>query len=603
MSKIISEAKKKIFIEREPRLNANIILEAIQMYTNLSLDDFPKMDTEKRNYIEAQLSLLPNPEEEKEWTAIMALKNECDEGHSDIERLKEKLSDYISNWEKSLPANNHVIEARQLQKEVDRVLNSREDEEWISVDIDNKTSLTEYLKKYPKTTHKYDIDNLFWEIISKDIVKKENSDGIDEYRVYFPEGINLDKADKLEQELTHWLNIKHTDDIFLLNKYVKMNSKGLFIEKAIIKLRNLKNQEISKMKKDPSSYEVSTMFRFLSENIFSENELINHDVVTERVLETLRNPDILEDLPDINIAIEKSKPECKEGYTDIFFFGIPSTGKTCILMGLSRSNSIHINTAHGGGEYASTLQQFIDVGLTVPQTNSGFVATLEATITDKTLDAHHKINLVEMAGEDFAKKIAGNQDQIYDFESMGTGATELLKNNNKKVFFLIIDPTTNVIKYKRKEITGYDEETGDPIYNLATIRCNQQILISKMIDLFAYKGNEEIMKKVDSIHIIITKADLLGDNIDRERNAINLFNAKYGEAVVERLAELSKEYHINAQNNFRPKLYTFSLGNFYVGGVYEYDPTDSNRLVKAIRNSTGIVKKGTFWDKVKRIFN
>lgn len=94
-----------------------------------------------------------------------------------------------------------------------------------------------------------------------------------------------------------------------------------------------------------------------------------------------------------------------------------------------------------------------------------------------------------MAGEDFAKKIAGNQEHIYDFDSMGTGVTDLLKNNNKKVFFLIIDPTTNVINYKRRDIVGYDEETGDPIYDLIQIRCNQQNLITKLVDLLVLPLN------------------------------------------------------------------------------------------------------------------
>ena len=83
----------------------------------------------------------------------------------------------------------------------------------------------------------------------------------------------------------------------------------------------------------------------INDGIFSDNELINAKVMTDTVLETLRNHDINADLPDIRQAIESSKPECKEGqdFTDVYFFGVPSTGKTCVLMGMSRSNSLHIN--------------------------------------------------------------------------------------------------------------------------------------------------------------------------------------------------------------------------------------------------------------------
>ena len=40
-----------------------------------------------------------------------------------------------------------------------------------------------------------------------------------------------------------------------------------------------------------------------------------------------------------------------------------------------------------------------------------------------------------------------------------------------------------------------------------------------------------------------------------------------------------------------------------MGGLYEYDSTDSNRLVTAIKNSTVGTKGKTFWDKFKELVN
>ena len=111
------------------------------------------------------------------------------------------------------------------------------------------------------------------------------------------------------------------------------------------------------------------------------------------------------------------------------------------------------------------------------------------------------------------------------------------------------------------------------------------------------------MKKVDAIHIIMTKADTLGGFGEREVAARNIFDNQYGHSILKPLVELSKEYNINAHTDFRPKLYTFSLGTFYVGSLYEYDPTDSNRLVKAIRNSTRGTKKKSWWDRLKEMVN
>lgn len=599
----LPEAKKRIIIQREPNTSATKILELIQTYDNLDLKDFPKMEESKRQYISLQLNSQPNAQEQSEWSKIETLKENYSNNITNADSILEDLKSYITKWEGSRPVGNHVDEANKLYEEVEDYIQSYwkgvEEGAWNSLDIDNNTALLDYLEKYPHSSHKAEIDDLYWTNMNK-----ENLSDVESYLNNSPFSLHKKEAELIKKSSVEWVQVKNSNDIFEISKYIKNNPNSPFLDQAKFLQIKLKQDEIQKMKTAPNAYEVGTLLRFINEGVFTKSELINQDVLTNGVFDTINDPDIMDSLPDIQQAIDNSVPECKAGYTDVYFFGIPSTGKTCILMGLSRAESLHINLAHGGGDYADALQQFIDAGLTVPQTKMGFAATLEATIDEERSNSQHKINLIEMAGEDFAKKIAGNQEHIFDFESMGTGVTELLSNNNKKVFFLIIDPTTNVINYKRREITGYDEETGDPIYGLMQIRCNQQNLIAKLVDLFAYSGNAEIMKKVDSIHIIVTKADLLGaDTIKRDEEALKIFNTKYGNNILTPLIRLCKEYNINVHTKFRPKLYTFSLGKFYVGGVYEYDSTDSDKLVKAIKNSTGSIKEKTLWDKIKEKVN
>ena len=202
-----------------------------------------------------------------------------------------------------------------------------------------------------------------------------------------------------------------------------------------------------------------------------------------------------------------------------------------------------------------------------------------------------------------AFSIANNPDHEFSFEDMGTGATELLKNNNRKVFFLIIDPTINVVKINREVVKEYDQMTGAPITQLERCVANQPTIIQKMVNLMENEQNADIMSKVDSIHIIMTKSDTMGDAVKREEEALKIFNTKYKSNILEPLIDLCKEHNINSHTGFRPKLYTFSLGTFYVGGLYEYEQADSNKLVIAIRNSTQSQRKPTLWDKIKKVVN
>lgn len=594
---ILNDLQKKQVIQREPTKSADYMLECIQKYNNLSLDDFPNMDSNKREYIRKKLNSIPNPNEQKEWSNI-AVKLE-----TPSQELLDALNSYILNWETSRPEGNHVDEAWNEVSRIKSLLleeqSQKEDDDWNNVDTLSQPSLIDHLYKYPNTVHKNEIDDSVWGLVDKESIQE-----IQNYTTIFPSGLHANEARDILNAIVEWNNVKNTNDIFVINNYLRTNPMSPFRQQASILIAGLKQGEINAMKNNPNNYEVPRLMKLLNDGIATERELIMANVMTENILETLRTTSIESDLPDIRKAIADSHAECKDGFTDVFFFGVPSTGKTCVLMGMSRSNSLHINLASGGGDYASALQQYTDVGVTVPRTPGTFVTTLEATISSRNEPGTvHKVNLVEMSGEEFAFGIANNPNHVFTFEDMGSGATQLLKNDNHKVFFLIIDPTANVVRINREIVDGYDEETGQPLTHLEYCVVNQRTLIQKMVNLFENPGNSDIMKKVDSIHIIMTKSDTLGNPIEREEKALRIFYDKFGGDILEPLINLCREYNINSNNQFHPKLYTFSLGTFYVGGLYEYEQTDSNRLVKAIKNSTQRIKKKTFWDRLIDIVN
>lgn len=591
----LTELQRKRLIEGINNLPINTILSYFQS-GEIGFSDVPNISAERKEYIQQQLDQMPNPQEQQEWAEVQS------NSTNPSQDLLSRITSYVRRWEGTRPAGNHVDEAREMYNQVEQTIIAQAEElektDWANVNPFSQTDLIGHITKYPNTVHKQEIDDAIWNLINK-----ENVQELQNYWVILPQGSHIQEAQTLLNSIFDWSNVKNTNDIFVLNDYIKRNPNTPFIQQAQILIMGLKQNEKQFMRTRPNEYDVSRLMRLLDEKIVTEQELILDKVVTQNVLDTLRYTDVNADLPDIRKAIESSHAECKDGFTDVFFFGVPSTGKTCVLMGMSRSNSLHINLASGGGDYASALQQYTDVGVTVPRTPGTFVTTLEATISKANEDSVHKINLVEMSGEEFAFGIANNADHVFTFEDMGSGATELLKNNNRKVFFLIIDPTANVVRINREIIDAYDEQTGSPITRLEYCVVNQRTLIQKMVNLFETPGNAEIMKKVDSIHIIMTKSDTLGNPVEREEKAYKIFQEKFGGDILEPLIELCKEYNINAQTKFHPKLFTFSLGTFYIGGLYEYEQNDSNRLVKAIRNSTHGMKKKTWWDRLKETVN
>lgn len=107
--------------------------------------------------------------------------------------------------------------------------------------------------------------------------------------------------------------------------------------------------------------------------------------------------------------------------------------------------------------------------------------------------------------------------------------------------------------------------------------------------------------KVDSIHFIVTKSDTLGDmRSDRNVKAGELLRANYAAAVGQLKDYIRLTQRINRSTGFGVNAFTFSLGRFYLGDIFEIDVADTRNLIETIRNVTFGHREQTVWDRVKR---
>ena len=133
------------------------------------------MDESKRQYIILQLSSQPNAQEQAEWEKIASVKDSFRNEITTAEALRDSLQNYIHKWEQDRPVGNQVDEANKLYVVVDDFIleywRKIEEKAWNSLDINDNKALGEYLKTYPHSSHKGEIDDLYWENINKEILK------------------------------------------------------------------------------------------------------------------------------------------------------------------------------------------------------------------------------------------------------------------------------------------------------------------------------------------------------------------------------------------------------------------------------------------------
>ena len=582
----LTDLQRKKLIDDINRLNINVVLKYF-LSGDISLSDVSHITDDRRKFIEDHL---PAPAQ-IDWNALQASLSEVSKS------TLHKLETYIRKYEGTRPDGNHVDEAIAKRNEIKDALQreaiAKEETEWKAVDPFSMMSLIGHLNKYPMSAHRDEIDGKVWNIIDK-----ESEQQLQDYKVLFPKGKYIEKATAMLEALDEWMIVRDSGDISFVFQYIRKRPESPYIDKAYCLLMDLKHQEICRMRREPNRYDASRLLYLVQLGIFTVDELISEGVMTENVWNTLNNIDVKNDLPDIYEAMQESKVECSEGSTDVYFFGLPFTGKTCILQGMLSTSSLLLDLASSSGPYAEALRQYTDCGIVVPCTPDDFVTTLKAKIiTGGHTPIERNVNFVEMSGNHFLNMVKdyGEHFKTEDNEDIAN----LLHNDNRKVFFLIIDPTINNIKLNR-EYDEYDEQAGEKIHRLKYVVLSQKIFMQKIVNIFQDPANSDIMRKVDSIHIIITKADTLGERLQRREKALDYFNNHYAMNIVPSLTKVCRDYNINSNSDYRPKLFSFSLGKFYVGGLYEYDATDSELLVNAISEVLPFpYEQMSFWLRLK----
>ncbi len=614
------------------QINIQFVIDAIVSGT-VSLDDLP-LTPPRRAHIQNALKNMPNAKEAAEWKKIEALKQQ---GQTDA--LQNSLTQYIQNWSATMPPHNHLEEAKTMvrtladqnirnewqeatasmqnnanQDAYEKALNAfiqkwsavcpehelvsqaaqclfdmmgkREEERWKQVNKDNYDHLMAYIHQdgYYGNEAREDL----WKVAQRDVAT------LNRYITDMPDSPHAAEAQQALQSLTVWQQAKQGTILDLL-AFIHANPTSPMITEALNLIEQKKHMVLSDMRESPEKFKSSDIQAYLTHGIFTGDDLISNGILTEEALNIILNAP---NIPLVSAGIAPGTQTMADT-TDVYFFGVPSSGKTCVLAGLLGSEKwYNIDlAAYNAGNYVNYLDLTRRHGIVPRGTDSNFVALINAAVANpKNLKDLHVVNLIDMAGEDFATKMVSNPDGIITFEDMGIGVTDLMSNNNRKVFFFIIDPSADgMIQLTQRDSQGNPmlDANGMPI----KVPTSQDLLVRKMISMLQQPENSRVLKYVDTIHFIMSKADMLGGRVNRDQTAVEVFRKNY-QTCLNSLISLCQQHGINSATDGRPVLHTFSLGQFYIGGVYQYDPTDSDKLTEVIRQvSRGHKQKGV-WGKL-----
>ena len=372
-----------------------------------------------------------------------------------------------------------------------------------------------------------------------------------------------------------WKSVLERRDIFEVNDFIQRYHSFTLIDKAYILFQELKEEELKLIRLNHSS----RCLELIRSNIFSIDELIECGALTKQSYEKILSKDRFLHhhylkYPDDFYNITNYNEDVM--VTDVFLFGGGyNETQMSILQGILASTLFRIDIK---GTFEEQLYSYSQECYLFQKIPSWFTPIISGKIKNNRC-----INFI-LPSFDFTTNCILNK-KIDD-----TVEAQILKNNHKKIFFFIIDPTTELCVFNR-EVEIRDED-GNIDTEIQSIRNRQSSRLKGMMDLLELDSNKEIMDNVDAMHFIICNNEKLSET------GYDILKDKYG-FLIDRIHDVCKYYKINKLNKYIPKMYSFSLGSFCTSDVFDYNSTDSDNILEVIYDNCARQKE---YSRINKVF-
>mgnify|MGYP004701398525 CR=1 FL=1 len=350
-------------------------------------------------------------------------------------------------------------------------------------------------------------------------------------------------------------------------------------ENALKKRLKEREEMLRKIKEDINEYTPDEITLKLSSEDF--DDLCYEMGIDAQMIKKYKEPTLkFNDIP-------KLESEIPVGYTDVFFWGIPSSGKTCalsaILNTIKKDYSMEAPDCEKkfGATYRDSLVNIFrnDYGYLPGRTNEDRTQYMPFLLYKRDEENKRKISFFELSGEVFKyfyEKV--NNTQIiddYDRENIENSfqTLELLLNSsNQKIHFFFID---------------YNQETKHTIDDNGLSQGNYLEAAS----IYFRDKNGIFKKKTDAVYVVVTKSDEIPGN-DSAALAKTFLDDNFGN-FMSVLKKQCKEYSVD----FKVKL--FSIGEVYFKKICKINRAHSTDIINDLLHRV----RPTSNSKIRKFFN
>ena len=480
------------------------------------------------------------------------VKHKLESGDSDewnkvqAERTVEAVERYL----KAFPDGQFRSQARALKKEIEDSNKVEERNEkvklaWELVNKENVDSLSAFVTKYPDSPYAEGANKLINELLRDDIIDIS--------------------ADTLVEKIREYQTSK------LLTPAQKDNNIIDEIKDYISGRKITKGDFLEKLSEDHNLLSAGVVKRLIDSGIIALSDLLTIQIKKPFIQKMLKG-DIAEDYTDIRDLDQIHKQS-----TEIYFWGIPSSGKSCALGAiLSVASSGRVarvmnpdTESQGFGYMHYLINHFPqnEVGTLIGGTPLKAFYEMGFDLMDDD-NRIHPITCIDMAGELMKcmfKSNAGMHLDDDELKMLDTMTKVLIANRstNRKMHIFVIEYGAENRIYE-----GYPQRTY-------------------LEGAVSYVKNTGIFKKdTDAIFIMITKADKV-KNPSKEAFTAYINDKYLGFYNV--LDQICKENEITGK---KVEKIAFSLGEVCFQNYCKFNPKPAEKVVNLILERTASEKVG-----------
>jgi hypothetical protein len=380
--------------------------------------------------------------------------------------------------------------------------------------------------------------------------------------------VAANKKEAYQKYLLQYPNGIHADEVRA--KIQSLNN----IANAEVQRHEQRDRMLREIKEDINEYTPDEIIEKLS--IEALHELCYELGIDVQMIKNYKEPPLkFNDTP-------QHEDDVPEGYTDVFFWGIPSSGKTCALSAIFSTikKDFSMEAPDCEKKFGATYRDSLvniwgkDCGYLPGRTNQDRTQYMPFLFYKRGETNKRKISFFELSGEVFKYfyEVANGVEIIDDYsrddiEKSFHTLKLLLNSNNQKIHFFFID---------------YNQETKHT-------KDDNNLTQSNYLEAAAtfFRDHNEILKKrTDAVFVVVTKSDeIKGSN--RSVSAKSFLDDNFGSFM-----DVLKNQCQKNDIEFKVKL--FSIGSVYFKKICKIDRSYSTAIINDLLERVKPVSNSRF---------